>query len=206
MVRSWTVTFFTLYFTYQSTRIQSLCLISLLCWWHCPLYCSLSKDSVGLDRLTNCSVHQKHWFLAHDLLNPTKSESSYFGTRQRLDFFNLPTDIDIADSHIPVHDHLKTLGVTMDKHFTFAPHAQSVVIEFMFITIIFRHYLIEQLTVTNWDCRSWWIIIVVDVDSYKDDRLFNCPGLIRNFELCSLETSTNRLFRPAVPGDNCPYN
>jgi len=64
--------------------IQSLCLISLLCWWHCPLYCSLSIDSQsGLDRLANCSVHLKHWFLVHDLLlNPTKSEASYFGTWQ----------------------------------------------------------------------------------------------------------------------------
>jgi len=86
------------------------------------------KTQSGLDRLTNCSVNQKHWFLAHDLLlNPTKSESSYLGTRQRLDIFNLPTDIDIADSHIPVHDLLKILGVTIDKHFTFAPRAQFVV-------------------------------------------------------------------------------
>jgi len=55
------------------------------------------KTQSDLDRLTNCSVHLKHWFLAHDrLLNPTKSESSYFGTRQRLiDIFNLPTDINM---------------------------------------------------------------------------------------------------------------
>jgi len=59
--------------------------------------------------------------------NSTKSESSYFGTRQRLDIFNLRTDINIADSHIPVHDHLKILGVTIDKHFRFAPYAQFVV-------------------------------------------------------------------------------
>jgi len=45
-------------------------------------------------------------------------------TRQRHDSFNLPTDIDIAGSNIPVHDHLKILSVTIDKHFTFAPHAQ----------------------------------------------------------------------------------
>jgi len=31
-VRSWTVTFFTQYFTYQSSHIQSVYLISLLCW------------------------------------------------------------------------------------------------------------------------------------------------------------------------------
>jgi len=41
--------------------------------------------------------------------------------------FNLPTDIVIADSHISVHDHLNILGVTIDKDFAFAPHAQCVV-------------------------------------------------------------------------------
>jgi len=51
----------------------------------------------GLTRETILFSSPKHWFLAHDLLlNPTKSESSYFSTRQRLDIFNLPTD-DKAD-------------------------------------------------------------------------------------------------------------
>jgi len=42
---------------------------------------ALSKDSQsGLYRLAYCSVHLKYWFLAHDLLNTTKSESFYFST------------------------------------------------------------------------------------------------------------------------------
>jgi len=42
---------------------------------------------------------------------------------QRVDIFNLPTDIDIglADSHSPVHDYLKIMGVTIEKQFTLAP-------------------------------------------------------------------------------------
>jgi len=135
-VRSWTVTF-SLYVSPISRLISNHCVLYTCYADDTVLYTALAKDSQsGLDRLTNCSVHLKHWFLAHDLLDPTKSEASYFGTRLRLDIFNLRTDIDIADSHIPVHDHLKILGVTIDKHFTFAPHAQCVV---RIATIIFRH-------------------------------------------------------------------
>jgi len=84
------------------------------------LHTALSKDSQSsLDRLFSLS---KHWFLAHDfLLSPTKSEASYFGTQQRLEIFNLSTYIDLADSHVPVHDHLKIVGVTIDKQFMFVP-------------------------------------------------------------------------------------
>ena len=38
---------------------------------------------------------------------------------KRLKIFNLPTNIVIADSNILVHDHLKILGVIIDKPFTF---------------------------------------------------------------------------------------
>jgi len=81
-VRSWTDTFFTLYFTYQSSYIQSLFLTSLLIIMLMTLSSIVLslKTQAGLDRLANCSVHLKHWFPAHDLLNPTKSETSYFGT------------------------------------------------------------------------------------------------------------------------------
>jgi len=78
---------FSLYISPISRLISNHCVLH-----HCyaddtVLYTALSKDSQsGLDRLANCSVHLKHWFLAHDL-NPTKSEASYFGTRQRLDQF-----------------------------------------------------------------------------------------------------------------------
>ena len=33
----------------------------------------------------------------------------------------------IVDSNILIHDHLKILGVIIDKHFIFVPHAQCVV-------------------------------------------------------------------------------
>ena len=66
--------------------------------------------------------------MVHDLLlNSAKSEASYFGTRQQLNTFNLPTDIVVADSNILVNDLRKILGVIIDKHCTFVPHAQCVV-------------------------------------------------------------------------------
>jgi len=73
---------FSLYISPISCLISNQCVL-----YHCyaddtVLYTALSKDSQsGLDRRANCSVHLKHWFLAHDLLlNPTKSQASYFGT------------------------------------------------------------------------------------------------------------------------------
>jgi len=108
---------FSLYISPISRFISNHCVL-----YHCyaddnVLYTALFKDSQsGLDRLTNCSVHLQHWFLTHALLlNPTKSEASYFGTRQRLDIFNLPADNVVAKSHIPVHEHLKIQGVTIDR-------------------------------------------------------------------------------------------
>src|SRR5664279_3908570 len=93
------------------------------------LYNSLTGD-IGccLSQLTDCSLAIHHWFLSHDLLiNPTKSEAAFFGTRQRLANTTLPTAISIAGVEIPIKDSLKILGVSLDKSLTFSGHIQTIV-------------------------------------------------------------------------------
>ena len=49
------------------------------------------------------------------LINPSKSEVAFFGTRQRLACTNLPPNVEIAGELIPVSNQLKILGVILDR-------------------------------------------------------------------------------------------
>jgi len=100
--------------------------------YHCyaddtQLYTALSVPTqAGLSRLENCTSDLQRWFWQNDLLlNPEKTETIYFGTRQRL--HNLPSSLLVAGCDINTVDTLKTLGVTLDSALSFVPHINNVV-------------------------------------------------------------------------------
>jgi len=59
-------------------------------------------------------------------LNPDKSDAIIIGTRRRSCSYSALTSVDVASSTIPLADHVKNLGVTLDKHLTFNDHVSAV--------------------------------------------------------------------------------
>jgi len=59
-------------------------------------------------------------------LNPDKSDAIIIGTHQRSFSYSNITTIDVAGSTIPLADHIKVLGVTLDKQLTFDDHVSAV--------------------------------------------------------------------------------
>jgi len=68
-------------------------------------------------------------------LNPDKSEAILLGTRQRAHSYSSLATVNVASSQIPLADHIKILGVTLDKNLSMsaspfiiisAPYATSV--------------------------------------------------------------------------------
>jgi len=59
-------------------------------------------------------------------LNPDKSDAIIIGTHQRSSSYSNIASIDVAGSTIPLADHIKVLGVTLDKHLTFDDHVSAV--------------------------------------------------------------------------------
>jgi len=69
-----------------------------------------------LDNLTYCIYSLHVWFYANDMaLNPDKSEAVLLGTRQRAHSYSNLATVNVAGSQIPLADHTKFLGVTLDK-------------------------------------------------------------------------------------------
>jgi len=64
------------------------------------LYTSLTVPAgSSLDHLARCTSELQHWYWANGLLlNPTKSELAFFGTKQRLQRVTLPANITVAGS------------------------------------------------------------------------------------------------------------
>ena len=69
-----------------------------------------------LDNLARCIDSLHIWFCGNGMaLNRDKSEAILLGTRQRThSYYNLAT-VNVAGSQIPLPDHIKILGVTLDK-------------------------------------------------------------------------------------------
>ena len=59
-------------------------------------------------------------------LNPEKSESILLGTRQRSDSYNDVTSVDVAGAVVPLSDHIKVLGVTLDSQLSMDRHVTEV--------------------------------------------------------------------------------
>ena len=70
----------------------------------------------SLDRLS-------HYGMA---LNPDKSETILLGTRQRVHSCSSLATVNVAGSQIPLADHIKILGVTLDRNLSMNNHVNNV--------------------------------------------------------------------------------
>jgi len=80
-----------------------------------------------IHNLTQCLSALHSWFCPNGMaLNPDKSDAIIIGTRQRSCSYSALTSVDVAGSTIPLADHVKILGITLDKHLTFDDHVSAV--------------------------------------------------------------------------------
>ena len=80
-----------------------------------------------LDNLTRCIDSLHIWFCANGMApNPEKTEAILLGTRQRAhSYFSLAT-VNVAGSQIPLADHIKIPGVTLNKNLSMNNHVNAV--------------------------------------------------------------------------------
>jgi Reverse transcriptase (RNA-dependent DNA polymerase) len=92
------------------------------------LFISLSHGhSQDISRLENCLTALHAWFCQNSLsLNPDKSDTIILGTRQRAHSYSDLTSVNIAGTVVPLADHIKVLGVTLDSHLTMDKHVSAV--------------------------------------------------------------------------------
>jgi len=82
------------------------------------LFISLSPSDymLDLDNLTRCIDSLHVWFCANSMaLNPEKSEAILLSIRQRAHSYSSLATVNVASSQIPLADHIKILGFTLDK-------------------------------------------------------------------------------------------
>ena len=86
-----------------------------------------SNFSAQIHRLENCLTALHAWCCHNSLsLNPDKSDSALFGTRQRSHSFSDVTTVNVAGSVVPLADHVKLLGVSLDNHLSMDKHVSEV--------------------------------------------------------------------------------
>ena len=82
---------------------------------------------LDLDNLTSFLDSLHVWFGANGMaLNPNKSEAILIGTRQRSSSYCNLAFVNVARSQIPLADHIKILGVTLDKNLSMDNHVNAV--------------------------------------------------------------------------------
>ena len=97
------------------------------------LYVAISKDNhfLALNQLEHCLVILHTWFCHNGLaLNPDKSDAIIFGTAQRTRYLPNLSTVDVAGAIVPISDHIKLLGVTLDSRLAFNTHISAVEIIF----------------------------------------------------------------------------
>ena len=96
--------------------------------------------SADFSKLTLCLSSLQHWFSQNGLaLNAEKSESILLGTRQRSPSYSNVSSVNVADATVPLTDHVKLLGVTLDSHLTFDKHVNSLSKTCFYHIRAFRH-------------------------------------------------------------------
>jgi len=68
-------------------------------------------------------------------LNPDKSEAILLGTRQRGHSYSSLATVNVAGSQIPLADHIKILGVTLDKNLYVNKHVMLSVSPFIITSV-----------------------------------------------------------------------
>jgi hypothetical protein len=93
------------------------------------LYISLSPSNFSgqIHRLEDCLTALHVWCCQNSLsLNPDKSDSTLFGTRQRSNSFSDVTTVSVAGSVVSLADHVKLLGVSLDNRLSMDKHVNEV--------------------------------------------------------------------------------
>ena len=93
------------------------------------LYISLSPSDFTSQthRLEDCLTALHAWCCHNSLsLNPDKSDAVLFGTRQRSHSFSDLTSVNVAGSVVPLADHVKLLGVSLDNRLSMDIHVNEV--------------------------------------------------------------------------------
>ena len=95
---------------------------------------------VELPKLTFCLTSLHSWFCQNGLaLNADKSESILLGTRQRSKSYRDVTSVNVADAIVPLTDHVKLLGVTLDSHLMLDKHVNELLKICFYHIRAFRH-------------------------------------------------------------------
>jgi len=91
------------------------------------LYVNLQGDArSSLLSISNCTSAISNWFMLNDLLlNPSKSEALFVGTRQQVKSVS-SEQVTVAGTAVQPASHVKLLGVTFDTNLTFNEHVADV--------------------------------------------------------------------------------
>ena len=92
------------------------------------LHIAISKptETTDIHLLESTLLALSSWFSHNWLaLNPDKSDAILLGTQQRNKTLNI-SNVNVAGSIVPLSDHIKLLGVTIDNSLSFAKHASLV--------------------------------------------------------------------------------
>ena len=82
---------------------------------------------LALNQLEHCLVILHTWFSHYGLaLNPDKSDAIIFGTAQRTRSVTNFSTVNVAGAIVPISDHIKLLGVTLDSRLTFDTHISAL--------------------------------------------------------------------------------
>lgn len=86
-----------------------------------------NNTASGLSALDACTSDVKLWFMQNGLqLNPDKSEALIMGTANQLRAASSVTSLKVAGVDLPVADHMRILGVVLDRRLTFDKHVSAV--------------------------------------------------------------------------------
>ena len=93
------------------------------------LYVTISKDnrSHALSQLEQCLCALNIWFCYNGLvLNPDKSYAIILGTAQSARFLPNISTATVDEANVPISDHGKLLGVTLDNILSFDTHISAL--------------------------------------------------------------------------------
>ena len=112
-------------------------------------FTSLFQRTITLlpqNQLEHCLVILHTWYCHSGLaLNPDKSDAIVFSTDQRPHYLPNLSTVNVAGAIVPISDHIKLLGVTLDSKLIFDTHI-STLFKSCFFHIRALHHMRPALT------------------------------------------------------------